>query len=1596
MINFSKLLERLSIDSSPRQKGTLFEKLMVAVLPQHPEFDFKEVWLWRDWPQREELTSLDGRDTGIDLVARRSTGDYCAIQCKFYSQESTIQKANIDSFFTASGIDAFKSRLIITTTDKWSEHAERSLDHQSIPVTRLLFSDLENWDIDWDLNSPDKTKINKHRKTPNNQQEKGIKQVLDGLKTEDRGKMIMACGTGKTLTSLHIAERYVPAGGHVLFMVPSIALMSQSIREWAWERKRDHRYVAVCSDAQVGREEEDISATALTIPATTNAKSISKALRTPLPSDENHLNVTFCTYHSLELIQQAQQQGTPEYDLVICDEAHRTTGVKTATKQTHFTLIHESDKIKAKKRLYMTATPRIYGEKSKEKAHGKAEVSLYSMDDEETYGKEWFRLNFSEAIGEGLLSDYKVIVLIVDEQAAQSQKIIEASTELSISDTAKIIGCYKALLNQGLDPADNSAVQVLEKDDTKESKVNTGKKLRRAVMFANTIKNSKEFRDNFEKVVKALDKQEDDGFSCNVSHVDGSMRSSDREKELKWLRQAADDEDEVTCRILSNAKCLTEGVDVPTLDAILFMQARKSQVDVIQAVGRVMRRAKNKDYGYVILPVVILSGVDPVEALEHDKVYDVVWQVLCALRSHDDRLNAIINQLELGDSGRKKLPVEVVNIVGKNGSVTTGKEEELKDGIQTELDLKVWNNAIYAQIVEKVGDRQYFEKWANDVAKLHVRLVNIIDDLRNKHSDIEKTFIDFLEGLRKNINNSLTEEEATSMLAQQLLTRDVFDALFQNYEFAKHNPVAKSMNVVLNKMSNLGLAKELESLEQFYQSVKQRVSGIDNSAGIQRVLVELYEKFFSVAFPKVVEKLGIAYTPIELVDFILESTDFLVRKEFGRGLGDKDVKILDPFTGTGTFINRLFSNENLVPDEKLKHKYTKEVYANEILLMPYYIASTNIESAYHYRMKDKEYTPFPGIVLTDTFDLHERGRPRDDFFYENNKRAKAQVEGTIRIVLGNPPWSTGQRSQNDSNQNTVYERLRNSIKDTYAKRSSATLKNSLYDSYVQAFRLSSDLIKKQGGMVAMVTNGGWLESGSADGMRKCLVEEFDSIWVLNLRGNARLKGEAWRKEGGKIFGQSSRATVAITFLVKNPKKHRKEAEINYYDIGDYLSRKEKLELLKESISIGNPENKLIWEKIKPSPEGDWLNQRDPRFRTFIAIGNKATKQKKIMLNNNDLALFMSYCCGVKTNRDAWVYNFDRSIVSTRMQSMIEFYNNQVALFQKIRESEQKLELKPKEYIDTDETKISWDGTLISDLEKNRFSKFDESKIRHSMYRPFSKQWLYFDKQFNNSVYRIPTYFPDKEVENRVIFVAGVGSASFSVLMTDCIADFHLLDSQCFPRFVIENGNKCDNITEETLAKFREHYSDDSITFNSIFDYIYGILHAPDYCELFASNLKKELPRIPLSAHFYEFTEAGSKLAELHLHYETTQKYPLTFLVDGNTPVGGNLLLKPNEYKISKMKWATKTDHTTLIYNDHISLTGIPDKALRYIVNGKTALDWVIDRYQIKTHKTSGIVNDPNDWIAEQGKPDALISLIKQVTHVSVETVKIVESLPPSV
>lgn len=1605
-------------------KGTRFERLICNYLKTSKKYEIllKEVWLWNEFPYRKEF---GGSDTGIDLVALTKDGHYWAIQCKCYADDTVINKAAVDSFLSTSSrqfVDdnfeqqSFSSRLWFATNNKWGKNAKEAFENQNPPAYIINSWDVaDDETVDWDELDAGlfgSTAVKKRKISPKKHQETALANAAKYYKTHDRGKLIMACGTGKTYTSLCLVEQETQNKGLILVLVPSIALINQTLNEWQSCAKHDIYPICVCSDSTASRLKDNDNAdnpVDLAMPASTNYYSVAQQLVNAKKQMEGKegLIVVYSTYQSIDVIGKAQRflrgekveddkqqmlfdDFIPEehdftFDYIVCDEAHRTTGaIINGKDESAFTKVHNNSNVAGKHRLYMTATPRLYADNAKKKAEENS-VVLCSMDDKNLYGEEIYRIGFGEAVEKDLLSDYKVLILTVRENTQLPADLLQAvqdkNQEINADDAVKLVGVINALSKRVVPDPD-----IVKSVDPAL--------MHRAVAFCSKISVSKVIANSFTNFGKSIQENfqedaQDDTVIATAKHIDGSMNANERNELVSWLRNAPTDSNE--CRILTNVRCLSEGVDVPSLDAVIFLSKRNSQVDVVQSVGRVMRKAEGKKYGYIIIPVIIPDEGDPNTILDNNDNYAVIWTVLNALRAHDDRFNAFVNKLELNEKPPTGGGTAVVG--GGDGTYPGGENPPGVPVNPTQLllfDDEV-RKAIYAKMVLKVGTKRYWEQWADDIAKIAQKHINRIQAAIKENEDYKTGFGMYMEGLHKNINPNITEQAAIEMLAQHFIAKPVFDALFENYSFVESNPVSKSMKNLLDLMQDDAFDKEQQDvMERFYKSVKERCEGIDNAAGKQKVIVELYDKFFKKALAKTVEKLGIVYTPVEVVDFINQSVADVLKKEFNRSISDENIHIIDPFTGTGTFITRLLQS-GLIKPQDIERKYKHELHANEIVLLAYYIASINIENAFHdvAKQENGSYTPFDGICLTDTFQLYE-DKDNDverlkfaDVFPNNSERVIAQSKVPMRVIVGNPPYSVGQTSANDDAQNESYPKLEKRIAETYGQSEATSIKG-LYDSYVKAFRYAGDILDDMGGVIGFVTNAGWLDGNGMDGLRKCFEKEFSSIYVYNLRGNARTSGELRRKEKDNVFGQGTRTPVAILILVKNPKAKQEKATIYYREVDDYLTREQKLEAIVKQKSV--TDKNFVQKILQPNDVGDWLNQRSDIFSGFAHIEplKKFDELAKSFFNVHSL--------GLNTNRDAWIYNFNRNTCKNNISRMIKVYNNQVDL----ANEESKLEKNP--------LLISWSSSLMSKW-KSKVKIINEVKVVEAAYRPFNKVNIAWCDELIHRKGQFKELFSSGN-ENLLICLKGVGDKDFSCLITNTITDLQVIfNDQCFPLYWYEEKEEAvmadifamtdepkvkqyirhDGVTDYILHEAREKYRTNAITKEDIFYYVYGFLHSEEYRKQFAADLKKMLPRLPLvenAVDFKAFSEAGRKLADLHLNYEKRPK-PEQVIVER----------KADDYIVEKMKFKSKQDKSVIIYNNHITIKNIPLEAYDYVVNGRSAIEWIMERYQIKIDKASQIKNDPNDWAKEHNDPTYILDLLLSVITVSLETMKIVKGLP---
>ncbi|GAA7868702.1 DEAD/DEAH box helicase family protein [Helicobacter pylori] len=1520
---FTLIKEKLQAIPNQRLKGSWFEKVSKRFLKEHDSADeYESIDLWSDW----KLRGNEG-DRGIDIVITTTSKEYIAVQCKFH--QDSVSYNDLSTFLSKlqSGVGeiGFKKGIIISTfnlTRAALEEIEQIRKSKGIDIVEISEEDFIYSQIDWEKFDPTQTQgelplCDKKKPRPHQIEAiKATKEYFSNLKNT-RGKLIMACGTGKTYTSLKIMEAL--DSKITLFLVPSIALLSQTFREYAQEKSEPFYASIVCSDDKVGKgkknknddDTDDINFSELPNKPSTRPEDILSVCE--LAQKENKRFIIFSTYQSALRIKEAQEVGLGEIDLVICDEAHRTVGAMYSSNERDdknaFTLCHSDGNIKT--------------------------------------------LNFTRAIALDLLTDYKVMILAVRKEDLSgvtnsvNKKISRLEAEGTKLDkklinnefVCKIIGTHKGLAKKdliALDDENKKDHDLQNKNDTTPSQ--------RAISFCKSINTSKNIKDSFETIMECyneeLKKKSFKNLTISIDHIDGTMNCKVRLEKLEELNKFEPN----TCKVLSNARCLSEGVDVPALDSIVFFDGKSAMVDIIQAVGRV--------------------------------IFKNIWKVIKALRSHDP---------SLVDEATFR---EKIKVFGSNDNDETNQSDEEPKKDKTEQDpkqsqktlfdailLQDLANAVYNVMPTKLGDRNYWENFTKKTGNIARTLNNRLKDIFEKNPEF---FHGFLDSLKGNIHQNIKEDEALDMITSHIITKPIFDAIFgDNIK----NPISKALDKMVEKLSTLGLQGETKDLKNLYESVKTEAMHAKSQKSQQELIKNLYNTFFKVAFRKQSEKLGIVYTPIEVVDFILRATNGILKKHFNTDFNDKNITIFDPFTGTGSFIARLLSKENgLISDEALKEKFLNHCFAFDIVLLAYYIALINITQAAQNR--DGSLKNFKNIALTDSLDFYEEKNNKGvfDLFkdLEENKEIKDTIEKqNIRVIIGNPPYSAGAKSQNDNNQNLSHPNLEKRVYEKYGKNSTAKVGATTRDTLIQNIYMASDLLKDKG-VLGFVVNGGFIDSKSGDGFRKCVAKEFAHLYVLNLRGNARISGEERKKEGDGIFDSGSRATIAIIFFVKDTSV--KDSAIHYYDIGDYLKREEKLNRLANFTDL----DAIAFEKITPNDKGDWINQREDGFDKLIPL-----KRDKKLQNNS---IFDINSGGVASGRDSWVYNFSPNILTQSVQKCIETYNADLKRFnahfreafksrtEGVKSGQLHKQLNDSE-ITTDKTKIAWVQNLKMQLIKGKkLDDFSQEKISVSLYRPFNKQYFYYERELAWSFCLMKKIFPDKDAQN-VVINTGVGNGkNFSALVSDFISSCDLIShNQAYPLYYYDGLGNCHYaISGYALNLFRKHYEDNLIAEEEIFYYIYAILHHKGYLEKYKNSLTKEDPRIALSEDFKELSVLGKELAKLHLNYENWEMH---------TSVEYKTLMNAEEkgyYDVETIKKIGDRIH----YNNHIAITKIPKKAFDYVVNGKSAIDWVIERYKKTTDKDSLIENNPNDY--KGGK--YVFELLCRVIKLSEKSVDLIEKI----
>lgn len=1404
--------------STRRAQGSKWEDLIVAFLTSDPLYRkrFAEVHLWKDWAAKKEI---DKQDKGVDIVAVRFDGGLCAVQCKFKSDPAKkLSKGDVDSFIANASPSKYTDRIVAFSGFGVSKNLEQQLADNDVQLLAGMV--LSQANVPWgELATAGKGMlVRKPLKTIRDYQREAIEELKEELNIKKRQKatLVMACGSGKTYTSQIATEELAGGGKRVLYAVPSLALMAQTIRAWCEEEDFEGRgvklsVIPVCSDTQVGKaggagQRRAADLVQLEISPTTDPIKIKEKMTEPLGSET--MLVVFSTYQSLPQVLEAQNLGAPDFDFGFMDEAHRTTGFDKegrngSSTDGHigpFQLSHES--IKINKRVYMTATPKVFTEaaKARKKREDKA---IWSMDDLTIYGEHCYSLSFGKAISKNILSDYKVVlsqspaslcqdVLHKFVHTDQAKQLTESEAKmLTEGAVAQMIGLYNTLRGN-------------------EHDIAGWQPLAKTIVYTTKVIDSKRFAAVFPLFAEYLDSvaRNENEPPIRTAHVDGTMGANERAERLHWLDSARQDGE---IRLLSNAKVLSEGVDVPSLDALCFLQPKGSEIDIVQSVGRVMRKVEHKNFGYITLPLILPDSTEDFgKYIRDDDFWKTTWAVLRALRSHDERFAR-----ELGVMGLygQRLPANMVctttqedlssDVVGfgesfddsaSTGSDSKGRVSEdtddgegqaqgdasglwetpegkarefadSQDGPTAQVDqiqpaiskaeIEVFETLplplgellssqpdeaiayilqnITSAVLDKVGDRHYWHTWSQDAHNayetIHQRLVN----LYSKEKAVAILIDNTARGLKATLGPRATSDEVTSVLAQFIVMKPVFTALFGSSEYFEDSPISSAMAELVEKLSVYRLENEVANLENFYQSVIETASAISRPEDRQDLIKRLYQDFIRIAFPDEARKYGVIYTPIEIVDFILRSVDWCLKEELGisDGIASEDVEVLDPFAGTGTFLVRLIQNEQLLPDDRLEHKFRHNLHSTEIMALPYWATEVNLEQAYQTRMPGK-YVPYENGVLADTFTMAqpEGGQGELNFTSEATKenydRATRQDERKITVIASNPPWQAAIEAGEASKPAKAWPYIAKRVADTFGAAATEAKKMAMYDTYILALRWAADRINGKG-VIGFVTNNGWLTSSSGSGIRRVIEKEFDHAYVINLRGKLVLEdaSEEQAREGGAVF--PNRVGTQIVILVKSGVPTDSSGKVKYWDM-EYLTTQEKLSRLTRCDGLSDSKE-TNWEAVSADDRGDWIDQGENEYQEFLSIGNSETKRNLRKTFEGD-AIFGLYSNGIITQQDYLAICPDEETAIERGEAMTNLFNS------KLTQGDT-----DPDFTDRDEAKIiKWKWMPARKLAAKNYATFSADSVVEIMCRPFFPQWVIWHKHFNWSQYRLNDIF----------------------------------------------------------------------------------------------------------------------------------------------------------------------------------------------------------------------------------------------------------------
>ena len=1390
MANITEALAKLVADDpNSKQKGNRFERLVQKIFQEHPgsygKERFEKVWLWSEWPDKD-LTGLP-EVNGIDIVAKQTDawgGGYCAIQCKHWNKDSSVGKGEIAKFLVdVQGSNQVFSSGLLTTNAKVTSTATQALLKSPQMCQVLYTGTMEDWVDDWNdwvddfsnLQIPSPPKLQER-----DYQTKAREAAIQAFTESDasRGQIILPCGTGKMFVSLRTAEDYAGQGKTVLYLVPSLGLVHQTMQEWSEQRSIPLQYFGVCSDPSVAKTEDadpDVAGymAEIRIPVTTDPLKIGEWLAKPAP--DSAMRVLFSTYQSSPKIKQAIETFAAgfEFDLMILDEAHRTSGRDKPRTSGFVMPLHDSD-IPAEKRLFFTATPRVFADK-KASEDLDDQPDSYDMADEKVYGKVLDSMSFSDAIKQGYLSDYEVLVVTGSREAfrdslpIQDGMVVWKEKPVAMDDLIRLVGAWDALSSPETEEASV---------DHPTGSVTDGH-LTSAICYLNKVADSSwvatEWQDINDKIEQVQGSTEP-RLKLDVAHVEAKTSSDKRIEAINALRKS---DEHGKCSVVTNVGVFSEGVNVPSLDAVIFLDSRSSAVDIAQQIGRVMRKTEGKDKGYVVLPIFVPDEEDPDKWLESSD-WKKLYRVVKALRSHDERMDEYLKHPAVME---EKGPITIRPLR------RTGKHEEhsgSKDG-QQRLFFEELKREVASKVVKFCGDTGTYPGWGKHAARVAANIATKLEEL-TASAEHKQHLEDFTKRLQESVSKDITIDQAREMLAQHVVTIPIFDKMLGKAHFADKNLVSIAIREMLEKLRQNPqnpFPEEAVRLNRAYEAMGRAFEGAVSSVDRLDVLKSIYDGFFAEAMPGTVDELGIVYTPVEIVDFIVRSCAAICRQEFGRDIGSENVHVLDPFSGTGTFLARLLTGIDLegnpfVPDEDLERKYSEELHANELVLLAYYVAALTIEQARHDRLSSDEYKEFAGLCLSDTFEDF----PAQGSLWGTSGRRSVQDEKPMYVVFGNPPWSSGKDKAGEGADKKSNPEVEKRVKETFVAEhkhvtGSSPGGNAYGNLYIQALRWASDRIvnpsaseaegqKDHPSVVAFVHPNSLAEGTSLAGARGVFRDEFTDIFVVNLRGNAYKSGKERRKEGDGIFGGGSRNGVQITFLVRNPAKDLSQpANVQYMEVPEYCSLDEKWKWLEE---IGD----IYWEgaeSIPVTPEHDWTCLPDPQFEAMMPVVETSRLKDKDFAGVSTHVAASGHASGVKTNCDVWAYSWSREALEDKIRTLLSRYQDALDDINNLNHI-----TKLTNEIVTPimkEHQLSGVTQLRSSLKKRESVVFEEWRIREVLYRPFTKLWLYEDPRIIQSVKTVSKMFPRNETVEAFEVTGGSNNGSPDSLMAvDGISDLN--------------------------------------------------------------------------------------------------------------------------------------------------------------------------------------------------------------------------------